>query len=294
MQFTQYRSFHAVARASSFTAAARELNLSQPTITAQVRSLETAHNIELFHRIGRRVELTEVGKALYAVTQRLFSVAGEADELLDAAEALESGHLRVTAVGPYFVMRILSAFRRAYPGVTSAVTIMNSTQARNALLEFEADIAILAQPEADPKLYGILIGSHPLVVVVASTHPWASRKSVRIAEFQDQPMVMREVGSNTRRIFETAAAKAGVAPRIVIEVNSRDAIREAIAEGIGIGIVGEQAFVPDVRLKALRLADTNIRMPRYIACLDERKDVRLVKAFFDIARAMPIGKIQGA
>lgn len=294
MQFTQYRSFHAVARAGSFTAAARRLNLSQPTITAQVRSLEAAHNIELFHRVGRRVELTEVGKALYAVTQRLFSVADEADELLDAAGALESGHLRVTAVGPYFVMRILSAFRHAYPGVTAAVTIMNSTQARNALLEFESDIAILAQPEADPRLYGILIGTHPLVVVVASTHPWATRKSVRIAEFHDRPMVMREVGSNTRRIFEAATAKAGVTPRIIIEVNSRDAIREAIAEGIGVGIVGEQAFVPDARLKALRLADVDLRMPRYIACLHERKDVRLIKAFFDIARGMPIGKMRGA
>ncbi|HEY8360698.1 MAG TPA: LysR family transcriptional regulator, partial [Ramlibacter sp.] len=107
MRLTQLRSFYAVARAGSFTRAAEQLHVSQPTITTQVRFLEESYDVELFHRSGRRVRLTEMGEQLMLVAQQIFSLEAEAVELLKDAGELRTGHLRVAAVGPHHVTRML-------------------------------------------------------------------------------------------------------------------------------------------------------------------------------------------
>ena len=96
-------------------------------------------------------------------------------------------------------------------------------------------------------------------------------------------MVLREVGSNTRRAFETAAVKANVTPEVVFEINSGEAVREAVAEGHGVGVYGDRAFAPDPRLCSLKFLDADMNVNRYIACLRERKDEPLIKAYFDVA-----------
>lgn len=284
MGYAHYRSFLAVARVGSFTGAAQALNLSQPTITAQVRELETAYDVELFHRRGRRIELTDIGKTLFGMAQRLFGVEEEMIDFLKAAGELRTGHLKMSAAGPFYVMRMLAEFRRIYPSVTVSVTTDNSAEALAKLLNYHADVALLANREPDPRLYCEAIGSHPLLVFVSRHHPWAGRKGVRFEELHRQPMILREVGSNTRKIFEQAAAAAGFDLNIVMEIDSRDAIREAVAEGIGIGVVGEQAFVPDERVRALRLLDIEILMHRYLACLKGRRDNRLIQTFFEVSK----------
>ena len=105
MRHTQLRSFHAVARSGSFTAAARELRVSQPTVTTQVKGLEREFGVELFVRRGRRIELTEAGRGLLDITRRLFSQEKEAADFLNESRELKTGHLRVGAVGPYQIGR---------------------------------------------------------------------------------------------------------------------------------------------------------------------------------------------
>lgn len=279
MHFTQLRSFQAVALAGSFTGAAKRLNLSQPTITRQVGELEDQYGVELFYRRGRRVELSEVGKSLLAITERVFAPADEATELLQTASRLGTGHLRVSAVGPIDVIHAVHAFAREYPGVSLSLTICNSETATKSLLDFRADVAMLASSEPDNRFHYVDFASRPLVLYVQKDHPWAKRRSVRFRDLAGEPVIMREVGSVTRLLFETACARANLTPNVRIEINNRDAFREAIAQGLGIGVIGERGLAPDQRLRCVRISDIDVRMDRQLACLKERRNARLIRAF---------------
>ena len=149
MYFTQLRSFQAVAIEGSFTNAAERLNLSQPTITQQVRQLETVFNVELFHRQGRRIELSDVGKLLLTATERLFTMSDEAVDLLRAASGLGTGHLRVSAVGPLDIIPVIGKVADANPQVRISLSICNSEEALKSLMDFRADVAMLASAELD-------------------------------------------------------------------------------------------------------------------------------------------------
>ncbi len=284
MHFTQLRSFQAVALEGSFTGAAERLNLSQPTITQQVRELESIFRVELFHRQGRRIELSEVGKSLLLVTERLFTTNEEAIELLESASGLGTGHLRISAVGPLDVIPVIARVADANPGIRISLTICNSEIATQALMDFRADVTMLASVQPDPRLHYVNFGSRPLVLYVRKGHPWSNRRAVRLKELQGQKMITREAGSQTRLLFEQACAKANITPGQKIEINNRDAFREAVAHGLGIGIIGDRGLVSDDRLQRITIRGVNIRMDRQLACLKERQNARLIKAFMDAGR----------
>lgn len=282
MRHTQLRSFHAVARSGSFTAAARECRVSQPTITTQVKSLERDFGVELFVRRGRRIELTDVGRGLLEITLRLFSQEKEAVDFLNETRELRTGHLRVGAVGPYHVTDMLASFNRRYPEIYVSVTVGNSRDTVRDLLDYRTDIAVLAHIDPDPRLVTIPYRRHRVIAFVHQRHPFAKRRSLRIRDFEGQRMIVREPGSTTRRATEEALRKAGVTPKIVMEIGSRESIREAVAQGIGLGVVSEAEFIPDPRLRALPVTDAEIFTHAHVVYLKERQNARLVGAFLSM------------
>lgn len=282
MLYTQLRSFHAVAREGSVTAAARAINVSQPTITTQVRELEAHYGVELFHRRGRRLELTQLGRELLLRTQQFFGAEDEVVELLEAAGDLTVGLLRVGAVGPFHVMRMLSLFQKRYPGIRVSVELGNSREVLKALTDYRTDVAVLSQIEPDPNLLTIPYSWQRVLAFVRSDHPWSGRAGIALAELGGQDMIMREVGSMTRRAFEGALARANVRPNIVMEIGSREAVWESVAEGHGIGVVSEASVQPDARLWALPIVDAEIYTYTHVVSLKERSDARLVRAFLNV------------
>ena len=286
MYFTQLRSFQAVALEGSFTGAAERLNLSQPTITQQVGDLEGVFSVELFHRQGRRVELSEVGKSLLTITERIFTTNDEAIELLEAASGKGTGHLRISAVGPLDVIPIISPISDSHPGVKISLTICNSEEALKALLDFRADVAMLASTQLDPRLHYVDFASRPLVLYVNKDHEWCRRKSIRLKQLHRKRMIIRETGSQTRLLFEKACAEAGITPMQRIEINNRDAFREAVAHGLGIGVMGDRGLVPDTRLHRISISDTEICMVRHLACLKERRNSRLIRTFLSAGQSV--------
>src|SRR5690349_23427791 len=153
MRLAHLRSFFAVARHGGFTAGARALHVSQPTVTAQVRALEETYGIELFTRAGRSVALTAAGEALYAIAERIFEQEEEALALLRNTGELRAGRLRVGAVGPYHVIEMLAAFRARHPAIELSVSLGNSEQVVARLLERTTDVAVLAQYAPDARLH---------------------------------------------------------------------------------------------------------------------------------------------
>ncbi|MBN9538022.1 MAG: LysR family transcriptional regulator [Alphaproteobacteria bacterium] len=279
MRHTQLRSFHAVAQRLSFTVAARELGVSQPTITTQVKSLEQEFGVELFVRRGRRIELTETGGGLLDITRRLFADEKEASDYLNETRGLKTGHLRVGAVGPYHVTDMLAAFNARYPGIYVSVTVGNSRESLRDLLDYRTDVAVLAHVDPDARLVAIPYRRHRVVVMCPADHDFADRRSIRARDMEGQRLIVREAGSTTRRAFDQAMREKDVRPRIVMEIGSRESIREAVAKGIGLGVVSEKEFIPDPRIRALQVSDAEIYTYAHVVHLRERQNARLVRAF---------------
>jgi aminoethylphosphonate catabolism LysR family transcriptional regulator len=282
MRLTQLRSFHAVARAGGFTGAARLLHISQPTVTTQVRFLEETYGIELFYRRGHKVTLTPLGEQLFELAQRVFALESETIHLLEDSGQLRSGHLRVGAVGPFHVTEMLAGFNRAFPGVQVSVRVGNSETVLATLLDYQTDVAVLAHFTDDPRFHFVPYRRHPIMVFVHRSHRFAARRSIRIAELQGEGMIVREEGSTTRKALEDALAQAGVKPRILMEIGSREAIREAVIKGVGIGAVSEIEYVPDPEIRMVRVSDAAMFTHAHVVCLEERREARLVKAFLGI------------
>jgi aminoethylphosphonate catabolism LysR family transcriptional regulator len=282
MRLTQLRSFHAVATTGSFTAAAQSLHVSQPTVTTQVGQLEALYKVELFHRMGRRVRLTEIGERLLPLSRQIFGLEAEAVQLLRESGELRSGELRVAAVGPSHVTKMLVAFNRRYPGVKIAVTTGNSQQVLDRLLDYSADVGVLAQVSRDKRFVSLPFSEHPVVVFCSTQHRFARRRSIRTAELQGEKLILREKGSTTRAAIEAALKAARVQADVVMEVASREIIREAVAQGVGVAAVSEVEFVPGPGLHAVRINDAAVRTYAHVVCLSERRDTRIVQAFFDV------------
>ena len=282
MLYTQLRAFHGVAAQGGFTAASKVMNVGQPTLTSHVKSLESDFDVELFHPRGRGVVLTDAGVTLFQLTRRIMDLEGEARDLLNAFGGFNVGELHVGAVGPYHATEMLSLFSEMFPDIKLSVAVGNSREMVDLLLDYSVDVAVLAHVEDDPRIYAMPYSRHPVRLFVPKSHPFAKRKSIKIAELEGQRMVFREKGSTTRLAFERALQDAQVSVATVMEIGSREAVWLAVARGIGISVVSDIEFIPHPQIQMVEISDAEIYTTAHVNCLRERKDSRLVKAFFDV------------
>lgn len=285
MRLTQLRSFHAVATTGSFTAAAQSLHVSQPTVTTQVGQLEALYKVELFHRTGRRVRPTEIGERLLHLSRQIFSLEADAVQLLNDTGELRSGELRVAAVGPSHVTKMLVAFSQRYPGVKVKVSTGNSQEVLARLLDYSADVGVLAQVFEDRRFVSVPYSEHPVVIFCNAEHRFAKRRNIRAADLQGERLILREQGSTTRKAIESVLQKTGIEVQVVMEVASREIIRAAVAQGLGVAAVSEAEYVPGPGLHAVRISDAQIRTYAHVVSLAERRDARIVRAFFNVIGA---------
>lgn len=286
MLHTQLRSFNAVAVEGSFTGAAKALNVSQSTITHQVKQLEDRYGVELFHRHGRGVKLTDTGHGLYELTRRLFATQQQAAEYLAAVKGLRTGRLKIGAVAPSHVTEITSVFNARYPGIEVSISFGNSRQVQDEVLHYQTDVGVLGHVEDHPEFHTIVYSHPDVAVVVNNDHPWSQRRSIRIEELEGQKFIMRESGSETRRTFEKAMRQAGVSFNTVMEVGSRDGLLIAVARGVGMGIMADEEVLPVDSLHKLAVSNAAMHMHVHVVCLRERKDRPLLRAFLDVVEEL--------
>jgi aminoethylphosphonate catabolism LysR family transcriptional regulator len=260
------------------------MHVSQPTITTQVKFLEEGYGVELFQRAGRKVVLTPIGEQLFALCQRIFSLETDAIHLLQDAGELKTGFLRVGAVGPFHVTEMLASFNQVFPEVRVKVSVGNSESVMQKLVSYESDVAVLAQFSQDERFYSLPYSRHPIVLFAHKGHPFCKSQAVQLEELEGQPMIFREEGSTTRKALEGALRRKGVSPKVLMEVGSREAIREAVIKGVGIGCVSEVEYIPHRSLCMIRIRNAEVFTDAHVVCLKDRKDARLISAFLGIAR----------
>lgn len=289
MHYSKLRAFHAVATQGGFSKAAEHLHLTQPTLSDQVRKLEIDFDILLFNRNSRSVTLTEAGKHLLLITTRMFECEAEAMEFLRETQDLLTGNLTLSADAPFHILKIVRKFRDRYPGVNVNIKIGNSEEILRHLFDFKSDIGVFSRVPDDERLNIVSLRDDPLVAVISKEHAWASRKSIRFSELEGQPLVLRERGSTTRQLIEDEFARLKLKQGTVMEVEGRESIREAVATGNGIGFVSKPEFGFDSRLQMLELKNCELPMHEYMVCLENRSNMRVVSAFWEMAAEM-IGK----
>jgi LysR family transcriptional regulator, low CO2-responsive transcriptional regulator len=283
MNLTQLRAFHLVALAGGFSLAARTEGLSQPTLSAQIRDLEASYGVGLFDRHGRGVRMTPAGQSLFAITTRLFAAEEEARALLTGGRALTRGHLRVSADSAYHVMPILAELKQRHAGLTFTLKIDNSAAVLDQITDHGADVAVMAKMTSDPRIHSMKLREDRLVLFVPREHPWAKRRRLKLTDLAGRDIVIRERGSITREVFETRLAEAGIVPGSLIDVETREAVREAVAAGFGVGVVFDSEFGADARFHPVDVVDADFIVGEYVVCLQERKRLALVRAFLEIA-----------
>ena len=285
MNHSQLRAFHAVALEGSFTKAASVLHVSQPTLSGHVKALEEGYGVVLFQRGSREVVMTDFGRALFEITQRYFASEAEARRLLLTSVGLISGRLRIGADSPLAVIPQLAAFKGRFPMVEVSLDFSNSREVLNGVLSNESDIGILARIQPDKRLHILPFRDDRLVVFVDRGHAWSQRRSISLRDVADQTLILREAGSTTRAIFERAMLKRGVEPAAVIEMEGREAVREAVAAGLGVGVVCDYEFGHDIRLHKLKVKDAKLKLTECAVCRRDARTNPAVAAFLDIVES---------
>lgn len=258
--------------------------LRQPALTIQVKALEEFYATRLLDRSSRAVTPTADGKALFDITRRIFALEEEARELLTASNELRRGHLKVAADGPHIVMNMFARFRKNFPNVQLNVTLGNTTFVRQQLLDRHVDIGILPNIEDDPAFVGVPLWQHTPVLIVPRSHPWKKRKSVTIKELDNQPLLIREDGSNTQRRLNIALEREDVHPDIVLQLGSREAVLGAVSAGLGFSMVWQVEVIGDARFHIIVIKDNDIHSTDYVACLKGERNRGAVKAMMTIAK----------
>lgn len=288
----QLRTLRAVADHLSFSAAASDLHLSQPSVSYQVKELEEALGVDLLDRQGKRVRLTEAGVILYDYARRILNLVDEAAVAIEQLRGLERGSLRVgasTTVGIYVVPLALGAFKKRNPGLHVALEIGSRERLQAGVLNGELDVAVLSPPVKDPELECLPFMDDELVLVVPAGHRLAAQKPVTLADFAGEPFLMREPASDTRQKVEEAARRAGVHLQVAMELGSNGAIKHAVEGGLGVAVLSRHAVTLERSSGDLVVVDVDgfpICRPWCVAHLRRRRLPAQVGAFVAFLREL--------
>lgn len=241
---TQLGVFEAVARHSSFTRAAEELHMAQPTVSVQVKKLVETIGLPLLEMVGKRVRMTSAGHELYAACQDIFLKIAEIDDRLAQLRSPAGGSLRiaVSTTAEYFAPRLMAKFLECHPGVDFALAVLNREHLLNRLAANLDDLYIFSNPPEDAAIVMHTLLPNPMLVYARSDHALVKRKSIGFREVAAAPFLMRERGSGTRLVATQVFEANGITPNVRMELGSTEAIKQAILGGLGISILSRHTM----------------------------------------------------
>jgi len=283
MQQNQLKAFHNVALHGGFSNAARALNQTQPAISEQVRKLEQSYDVLLFIREHRSVHLTKQGEQLFLLTRQLFEVEDRITDYLSQSRTTVEGTLRIIVDSVHHITDILGHFRARHPKVFVSLRTGNTAEVLQSLRSYTAEIGVLGSQITSRDMDTHDLGATRIIACASKDFPLFENPELTLAELAKLPLVFREQGSRTRQKLQEAAAAQGVKLRPAIEIEGREAMREVVASGAGIGFVSQAEFGHDARLVQVTLKDVDIQMSETLVCMKQRAEVRAIRTFMRFA-----------
>jgi DNA-binding transcriptional LysR family regulator len=284
----QLEIFVKVAELGSFSRAAEALFLTQPTVSEHIRSLEDELGVRLLDRLGRGAAVTKGGALLLGHAQRMLALARETRQAMESFQGRMSGDLLVgasTIPGEYILPALIGRFKEKFPDIAITLLIGDSQAATEWVAEGRAEIAVVGARWAHRGVEFRELMPDDIVLIVGSTHPWHGRKQVTLDELRREPLLMRERGSGTRGALESALqeADADLATfRVVGEMGSTQAIKQAVKAGVGVSLLSRRAVEDECRAGSvwcLRVKDLKVTRAFYLATHRERSRSPLAEAF---------------
>lgn len=277
------RAFYEVARARSFKQAAEYLNVSQPTIVKQISDLERMYKGKLFIRSRSNNRLTDLGLQLMPLCRSVIMGVEEIDELMRSHGRLEQGSLAIAAVSPHHVTQALKRFTAKHPNIKIKVIYGATKKAKSLLLAGEVDIALFVNNEAVPGFHGFLCVQDKLIAIIPSCIASSKKDNISLHEFSQHIFISREKGSVTRSLIETAMQEKNIIPKSILEIGSREAVREAVIQGIGLSVVTEHEHITHPGIVAKSFSDINLGMKYSYMVANKRLNSHLIRAFLKCA-----------
>ena len=279
----QLRAFHAVAIERNFHRAAERLRLTQPAISIQIKNLETESSVVLFRRDGHSVSLTEAGHSLFEITNRMFAAEGEVRELLNSD--IEAGFTRTIhlgADGPHAALDLIAKVVTKHPDIRFRVTMANAGQTWENLISLDVDAAVMVTTQEHKNVVTQKISTQDLVALVPSKFELIKdNNQITLEQLAPYPLIFREAGSNTQKMLDEAFMERNIRINPALVMGSREAVKEAVSRGLGIGFVftKEQGHDPGysaVPVKGFKGSNTD----NLVTLKDQRKNP-LVRLLFD-------------
>jgi DNA-binding transcriptional LysR family regulator len=262
MTFEQLSIFVAVAQREHLTKAAGAIGLTPSAVSASIKALEAFYNVQLFHRVGRRIELTQAGRSFLPEAEAVLARARSAALVLGELGGLRRGTLDIYAsqtIASYWLPRRLMRFHNAYPGIEIRLTVGNTRTVSQAVIDGRAELGFVEGQIDEPALAARQVGLDAMVVVVPAAHPLASREGIAAGDLLTQTRwVMREPGSGTRSAFEAALAASGCDPSdldIAMVLPSNEAVLSAVCENMCAAAVSSIVAAQRVRQGELTIID---------------------------------------
>ncbi len=281
--------FEAVSRLGSYTRAAEELYMAQPTVSMQIKKLADTIGLPLFEQLGKRVHLTDAGRELYATCQGIFETLNAAEDNFANLRGLKSGRLRLAAstTGKYFAPRLLAAFVQQHPGIEVSLQIHHRETLLDRMSENADDLYIFTNPPPESEAMRQVILPNPMVVFARADHPLARQKNIPFERFAREPFLMREPGSGTRMVAQQVFESRGAKPSIRMELSTNEAIKQTILAGLGVSIMSRYTLGLDVeqdQLVTLNVEGFPLEHHWYFVYPIGKQLPMVAQAFMDFAR----------
>lgn len=254
----QLQVFEKVASHLNYSRAAEELYLSQPAVSMQIKQLEGHIGLPLFEQLGKKIFLTEAGRELLHYARSISQQLAEMEALFDEMKGPGKGKLTLSVVNTanYFTPQLLAKFCQRHPNVSVTLQVANRDAVLKHLADNTTDLAIMGRPPGDLDISAAQFLENPLVVIAAPDHPLAGLKRVKLARLAQETFLSREKGSGTRSAMERVFAEHSIQPRISMEMETNEAIKQAVQAGMGLGILSLHSI--ELELKTKRLAILNV------------------------------------
>lgn len=283
---SRVRAVNAVFESGNFSAAARRLGVSQPSIAQLVRDLEAEFDVRLFERHGHNLVATSLCRQLYAATNRIQAMEADAVAILEQREELAGGELRVGLGNAMPGMALISAFKALYPRIQICVEIGNWSDIMAAVIDRRVDVAVLPEVPQDRRFRCEVCLNQRVVAICHPGHPLSQVGTVSIADLTQYPLVFRTRNSSTQRVVDKAFRTAGLQLDPAIVVNTREGMLEAVANQLGVGFIWEHGSSRVDRIAKVVVSEMDVEVPEYIFSLFGAKG-KLVELFFHSRNLLP-------